>query len=383
MTHVLMVIPYFGGVKDGNPDVVDLAIELQKNGYRVTVLTTRYNGEESCEEVQGVRIFRTEPIFSLSKVDYSISFPFVSLSRLVRKYDVDVVHGVMEFGTQTLSAAAISSLLKKPFVLTIQGAVTTFGKPYVDAAFAVFDHTVVRAFSVIPKKVIVLSRRLSERALQIGIPRSKIRVIPSGINSENEFNPELFDPEVARKEFGLQDKILVGFVGRLVRLKGLLFMLHALKKLQNDLSNLHLVVVGDGPDKSFIESIANRLNLPVTMTGWMKRSKLPHVLSAIDIFVNPSLSEGLPISVMEAMAMQKPVIATDVGGTEDLVRDGENGFLFPPCDTSALASAIKKLANNVDMRLKMGLMGRAIIERDFCFSTVVAKVSEVYEEAIY
>jgi glycosyltransferase involved in cell wall biosynthesis len=377
-----MVVPYFGGLKDGNPDVVDLAVELQKNGHEITVLTTRWNNDKPYEDLKGVRIHRVKPIFSLSQMDYSLSFPLVPLLRLIRKSDVDVVHGVMEFGTQTLLAAAVSSLLKKPFVLTIQGAVTTFGSPYVDAAFSIFDHTIVRTFSIVPKRVIVLGNRLSERAKQIGISRSRVRVIPSGINSENEFNPELFDPDVTRKELGLQSKILVGFVGRLVRLKGLSFLLHALKTLQNELPNLHLVVTGDGPDKAFTKKTAEKLNLPVTMTGWIRRNELPRLISAIDIFVNPSLSEGLPIAVMEAMAMQKPVIATNVGGTEDLVKDGENGFLVPPRDTSALAFAIRKLANNADMRLKMGLMGRDIIERGFCFSTVAAKVSEVYKDAI-
>lgn len=383
MTRVLMVVPFFGGVKDGNPDVVDLAVELQKNGHEITVLTTRYRNESSFEKIQNVRVFRTKPTLSLSGIDYCISFPVGSLVKLFRKYRADVVHGVMEFGTQTMTAAAVSSFLEKPFVLTIQGAVTTFGAPYVDAAFSVFDRTVVKACAIIPKRVIVVGRRLSERALQLGINQSKIRVVPSGIHSENEFNPKLFDPDAARKGFGFPDKILVGFVGRLVRLKGLRFLLYALKALRKEIPELHLVVIGDGPDKLFIESVAENLNLPITMTGWVRRSELPFALSAIDIFVNPSLSEGLPISVMEAMAMQKPVVATDVGGTEDLVKDRENGFLIPPSDVSALAFTIKELAIDADLRLKMGQIGRTIIERDFSFGTIVSKVSEVYKEAIY
>jgi len=378
-----MVVPYFGGIAHGNPDVVDLAVELHKKGHEVTVLTTRCNSEASYEEVQAVRIYRTRPILAFSEIPYSISFPLTTLRRVIRKYNVDVVHGVMEFGTQTLSAAAVSSLLKKPFVLTIQGAVTTFGVAHVDAVFSLFDHTIVRTFSFIPKRVIVLSKALSERARQIGIPWSRIRVIPSGIRCENEFNDELFDHEVVRKEFGFDDKIVVGFVGRLVRLKGLLYLMYALKTLEKEFPNLHLIIAGDGPERSLIEHMAQKLNLNVTMTGRLRHSEIPRVLSAIDIFVNPSLTEGLPIAVMEAMAMQKPVVATDVGGTQDLVKDGENGFLVPPCDISALTFAIKRLAQDADMRLKMGTVGRTIVERDFSFSTIVPKVNNVYKEAIY
>lgn len=383
MIRVLMVVPFFGGLREGNPDVVDLAVELQKTGHEVTVLTTRYKNEASYEEVQGVRIYRSQAILYLSKIDYGISLPFITLHRMIRKYNVDVVHGVMEFGMQTLSAALISSLLKKPFVLTIQGAATTFGAAHVDAMFSLFDQTVVRMFSFIPKRVIVLSKELSERARQIGIPYSKIRVVPSGIHCENEFNHKLFDHEAVRKEFELQDKIIVGFVGRLVRLKGLVYLLYALKNLEKEFPNLHLLIVGYGQEKSFIEKIAQKLNLNVTFTGRIKRREIPRVISAMDMFVNPSLTEGLPIAVMEAMAMRKPVVATNVGGTQDLVRDGENGFLVPPRDVSALSSAIKKLVQDADMRLKMGVAGRAIIERDFCFSTIVAKVDDVYKQAIY
>lgn len=380
--NVLVAIPYFGGLKDGNPDVVDLALELGKRGHTVIVLTARYGNEALYEELNGVRIFRIRPVCYLSKIDYGVSFPFLKLHSLIRKHRIDVVHGVMEFGTQTLSAMVISSVFEKPFVLTIQGGVTTFASARVDALFSLVDYGIVRRLSFIPKKVIILSKNLLERACKIGIPRSKIQVIPSGIHYENDFNPKLFDRDKVREEFGFENKTVVGFVGRLVRLKGLFFLLHAQKMLQQQIPNLHLLIIGEGPEKSLVESTAKRLNLSITMTGWVRRNDVPRLLSGIDIFVNPSLTEGLPISVMEAMAMQKPVVATDVGGTSDLINNGEDGFLIPPCDVKSLVKAIKTLTLNSDLRLNMGRAGRAIIEKNFRLSTVVSKVEKVYEEAI-
>jgi len=379
--NVLIVIPYFGGLKDGNPDVVDLAVELRKRGHMVTVLATSYGDDLLYEEKYGVNIFREKPTYYFQGIDYSVCFPVFKFLRLIKKFDIEIVHGVMEFGTQTLTGMVLSRFMKKPFVLTIQGAVETFGSPQVDAVAGMFDYG-VRTLSPLVKKSIILSKNLLQRAQNIGIPKEKIRVIPSGVHHENEFNPILFNSDEIRKKLGLEGKFVIGFSGRLVRLKGLNFLLYAQKLLQKEIGNLHLLVIGDGPERPLLKSISRRLNLNVTFVGWVKRSNVARFLSAIDAFVNPSLTEGLPISVMEAMAMQKAIVATDVGGTSDLVEDGRNGFLVHPSEVKPLVSAIRTLFFDRDLRLGMGRVGRDIIKMNFDWGAIVEKTEKVYEEAL-
>lgn len=380
--NILIVIPYFGGLRGGNPDVVDLAIRLQKRGHTVIVLTGGYNDDLLYEEQHGVWIFRVKSLCYLSKIDYGISFPVWELHKLMKDFDIEIVHGIMEFGTQTVLAVFLSSVLRKPFVLTLQSAVRTFGVSYVDSLVKVFDFSVGRMVSLKTKKVIALSENLLERAYRIGFSREKIRVIPTSIPYIKEFNPRFFDSSKTRKELGVNDKIVVCFVGRLVPLKGLFFLLRAQRMLQKSIANLHLLIVGDGPKRLFIESMSKEFDLSTTFIGYVDRSEIPFYLSVADIFVNPSLSEGLPLTVMEAMAMQKAVVATDVGGTSDLVKNGENGYLVSPGDAKSLADAIKTLALDNNLRLNMGRAGRDLIKRSFDWDTIVRKIEKVYEEAL-
>ncbi len=379
--NILIVIPYFGGVRGGNPDVVDLAIQLQKRGHTVIALTASYNDDLLYEEEQGVRIFRVKPFCYFSRIDYGISFPILEFHRLMKNFDIQIVHGIMLIGTQTFSAAFISSFFRKPFVLTVQGLQRAY-VPSVDAISTAFDYSVARVVSLVAKKAIILSENLSERAYKMGFAREKIRVVPTSIPYKREFNPSFFDSNGIRKELGVSDKIVVCFVGRLVRLKGLSFLMHVQKMLQKHITNLHLLIVGDGPERGFVESISRKYGLNTSIIGWVNREKVPFYLSAADIFVNPSLTEGLPLTVMEAMALQKAVVATDVGGTSDLVKNGENGFLIPPSDVKSLAKAIKTLASNDKLRLKMGFAGRNIIERSFDWDSIVRKIEKVYEEVL-
>jgi len=379
--NVLIVVPFFGGAKNGNPDVVDLAVELRKRGHRVVVLTTCYGEDKYYEEKNGVEVFRTRSHY-VSRMDYSISFPFFKLRKLIGEFHIDIVHGIMEFGTQTMSATLMSSVKRKPFVLTIQGAATTFGAPHLDALMKTFDHSIARMMSLKASRVIILSERLSERAQKIGVTREKIRVVPTTIPFREEFNPEFFDSHETKKKLGFDEKLVIGFCGRLVRLKGLIFLLNALDLLQHDFDNLQLLVVGDGPERHYLESFAKEISLPTEIVGWVKRDEIPTYLSAVDIFVNPSLTEGLPLTVMEAMAMQKAVVATDVGGTSDLIRNHENGFLVPPSDIRSLATAIRTLVLDGKLRLDLGHEARKMIENNFDWNVIIPKVEKVYEEAL-
>jgi glycosyltransferase involved in cell wall biosynthesis len=233
------------------------------------------------------------------------------------------------------------------------------------------------------KRIIVLSEKLSWRAQQIGASPSKIRVVPTTVRYKDEFDPTRYDSERTRRELGLDGDTVIGYVGRLVRLKGLAYLLRAFEKLLKDSHSIHLLIVGYGPERSSIESAVSKLGLKTTITGWVERRNVPHYVSAMDILVNPSLTEGLPLTVMEAMAMQKPVVATDVGGTSDLISNGLNGFLVPPHDTRSISTAINTLLLDPRLRHTMGIAGRRIIEENFSWDVIVPKVEKVYEEALH
>ena len=152
-------------------------------------------------------------------------------------------------------------------------------------------------------------------------------------------------------------------VGRLQAPKDALTLLRGLAKLPR--GTYEAVIVGDGPDRPELASEARRLGLESVVQLAGERNDVPELLAASDIFVLSSRSEGLPLSILEAMAAGLPVVATTVGGVPELVLEGETGLLVPPGDPQALAGAIERLLDDSTLRGRLGAAGRIRVEERF------------------
>lgn len=378
-----MTSPGFAGIRGSNPDHVELSRILTERGHSLHVVTNRFGKDPFYEELSGVKIFRIEPLCYLSHVDYAIAFPLTRIFWLIKKYRINVIHAIGTVATLTFTAALASRITRIPLVLTIQGAATTSADPLVDVVKELYDKSIASFVGRTSKTVITLSSKLAQRALDIGAKESKIRVVPNGIDT-NMFNPDFHDSKEIKKRLGFEPSdLVVGFTGRLVPLKGVEYLLQALEKVKSTIPSINLLIVGDGAQRSEIESKARNWDLSVKITGWVNRKELPYYLAAMDIFVFPSLTEGIPVAVMEAMAMSKPIVATNVGGIPDLVEQGKNGFIGPSCNSDFIVGAIQKLAMTRGLRKQMGQASRRLIESRFSWDELVPKVEEVYERALF
>jgi len=180
---------------------------------------------------------------------------------------------------------------------------------------------------------------------------------------------------------GLGDATVIGYLGRLVPVKGLKYLLLAMKELQQEFPNTHLLIVGDGLQKAELERITQTLGIDASFVGW-KKDLLPYY-ETFDIFVLPSLQEGLSHSLLEAMAMKKPVIATNVGGNGDVIRHGKNGFLVPARNPKLLSSSVKKLIDNNSLRKKIGTLNRKTIEKEFSWENTVSQFEDLYRNLLH
>jgi glycosyltransferase involved in cell wall biosynthesis len=201
----------------------------------------------------------------------------------------------------------------------------------------------------------------------------KIKIIHCGVD------PALYDrpagpPLPARRD----DEIRLVFVGRLAPVKGLRVLLAALAQLRDDLPNLHLVLVGDGPDRKTLETAAAPLGDRVTFTGYLSQNEVAQAMQAADICVLPSFAEGVPVVLMEAMASRKPVIATQVAGVGELVEDGVSGFIVPPGDMESLAARIRVLAGDAKLRAQMGKAGRDKVVAEFDIADEVVRLAGLF-----
>ncbi|WP_299843951.1 glycosyltransferase [uncultured Jannaschia sp.] len=184
----------------------------------------------------------------------------------------------------------------------------------------------------------------------------KLRIVHCGVV------PELYDmPVPAEPKAGLH----LVFVGRLAPVKGLRILLDALARAREARPDMRLTIIGDGPDRTELERLAAPMGAAVSFAGALSQADVAARLAAADALVLPSFAEGVPVVLMEAMASGKPVIATRVAGVSELVEDGVSGYLVPPGDVETLTARLLDLADNPDLRVKMGQAGREKVVRDF------------------
>jgi glycosyltransferase involved in cell wall biosynthesis len=210
----------------------------------------------------------------------------------------------------------------------------------------------------------------------IGLPAEKLVVILNGVELPKEPIPS---PQEARAGLGLPlDGSVLGAVSRLEPAKGIPFLIRALAQVDN----ATLVIVGDGAERAALEALANDLGVARRIHWAGHRRDGDRLLPAFDLFVQPSLHEGLPNTVLEAMAAGLPVVATGVGGTPEVVVDGITGLLVPPRDPDALAQAITRLLHDPDLRLQMGQAGRERVASHFTVARMVEQTEQLYEQLL-
>ncbi len=174
------------------------------------------------------------------------------------------------------------------------------------------------------------------------------------------------------------DETRLIFVGRVAPVKGLRLLVDAMLQLSEELTDLTLTIVGDGPDRALIEEAAKPLGDRVRFTGYLSQDAVAEELRAADAAVLPSFAEGVPVFLMEAMASGKPVIATQVAGVGELVIAGETGLLVPPGDTASLIDAIRRIATDPARRTAMGKAGRLRVADAFDIRIEAARLATLF-----
>jgi glycosyltransferase involved in cell wall biosynthesis len=183
-----------------------------------------------------------------------------------------------------------------------------------------------------------------------------------------------------RREFGLStDAPVIGAIGRMVWQKGFEYLIECVPEIVKTYPDAKILIVGDGPLRERLEALSEELRVRDNLIFTGFRSDIQDILSAIDILVVPSLLEGFPMVTLEAMAMAKPIVATNIDGITEQITDGVNGILVPPKDPSALAKAIIKVINDKELARSMGLAARKKVKQEFSVEKMVAETEKVYQ----
>lgn len=231
------------------------------------------------------------------------------------------------------------------------------------------------------ERFITVCQMLEDQLVSEGIPKDKIVTIHNGLEID-KYNPETPGAQV-RQEFGIaDDDILIGIIARLHPVKGHTYLFEAMSKAVKHFPKLKLLVVGTGPDRAKLEKTVKYLGIggSVIFTGF--RKDIPNILAAMDILVLSSLSEGLSLTVIEGMAMKKPVLATEVGGTPEIITSGVDGYLVPPADAAALERGIAWLAADRSRALEVGAAARKTVEAGFTARLMAEKTGQLYRDIL-
>jgi glycosyltransferase involved in cell wall biosynthesis len=214
---------------------------------------------------------------------------------------------------------------------------------------------------------------------QYGFPRTRLHLIPNGVNLE-QFRPQPAGGGL-RASWGVPDGVrLLGVVGRLSRQKGHLVLFEALPLIWETHADLHVALIGAGELEPELRERAARID-PLGRIHFVgQQEHMPAALAALDLFALPSLYEGLPFAVLEAMAMELPIVATAVDGVAEVIEDGRTGLLVPPGAPQPLAQAIVRLIEDEGLSIRLRRAARAHVTRSFDQKRMIANTFALYRQ---
>ena len=226
-------------------------------------------------------------------------------------------------------------------------------------------------------KIIAISRAVKRVLIEGRVNEDKIAVIPSGIDTKKFDNVKRAD--YLFREFNIPDKrLMIGTIAHLTDHKGHTYLLDAIPQVLKEFPHSFFLFVGDGELKDFLKTKSRILGIrdKVFLTGF--REDIPEILSILDLFVLPSHLEGLCTSLMDAMCMEVPIVATTAGGIPEVIENEKTGLLVPPKNPSALAKAIIELLKDKNKREMFVSEGKKKVLKEFTASNMVEAVEKVY-----
>lgn len=334
------------------------------SGFRVKLFSLTKPNSEALIEC-GVEVHANS--FNAST---KLLYPFAirELLKLIKEFNPDIMHAHYASSYGLLGAM----LGFHPFVVSVWGSdVYEFPRQS-------FIHKALFRYNL--KKADRICSTSNTMALEIKkYTDTDIKIIPFGVDMN------LFKPFYAHHVFS-NDAIVIGTVKTLEKGYGIGFLIDAFAILSQRLKNypIKLLIVGKGSLDRFLKAKVKDLHIEgdTVFTGQISQSEVPFYHNMLSISVFPSLSESFGVSVVEAMACEKPVVVTNVGGLPEVVENGVTGLIVPPADAQKLADAIEKLVKDEVMRISMGKQGRQRVERLYDWKNNLASMISVYEELL-
>jgi len=297
-------------------------------------------------------------VFGDDEAVQSEAFPRKQLIAAATEFKPDIIHAQSQ--NVLPPAAALAKTLKRPFVVTIHECLKRCRE---------LKNLGDRCGGIIAVSEAVREHLVNESK----VPKASIKVIPNGIDVREYSVPP------AR---GHDATPVVGTAGALEAIKGHEFFVKAARRILSECTPVQFVIAGNGGEEGSLRRMASDLGLRKEVTFVSEVTSYKRVIGALDVFVMPSLQEGFGFTILEAMALAKPVVASGVGGIYSLVKDGRTGILVPKANPNAIAEAVVKLLTDADLRMRIGGAARKRVKDEFSLSASVSATTDVYDQSL-
>ncbi len=358
-----------GRVGGGETHVLELASNLDKSKYEPVVLS--FTPGPMVDELNN-RGIRTEIVFTERAFDYNI---WGKVKDFMQKENFDIVHA---HGTRAMSNVFRSARkLKIPLLYTVHGWSFHLDQKYPVRRLRELSEKFLT--NKADKTICVSYSNQKDGLERFNMKRSI--VIYNAVDLM-KFNPDMQFRDI-RNELGVgNDKVLIGYIVRITGQKDPFTLLKGFKKVTKESKDAVLLIVGEGDLKDETVNLAKELKLDNQLIFQPFRSDIPDILNAIDIYCLPSLWEGFPIGILEAMAMRKTVVASSVDGNKELIKEGETGLMLPHSNPDKLAEVLLKAIKDEQLREKLSENGYQFIKKQFGIERLIKEIDEVYENMI-
>jgi glycosyltransferase involved in cell wall biosynthesis len=361
--------PFLGG---GQITLLTLANGLDKERFEVAAA---FMGEGPLgEELRKAGI----PCFAVDLRKKAGPGAVAGIAGVLRKNAIDILHthgGVAGlYGRLAARKAGIRAV-----VHTVHGIhYLHYRNPFLRTVFIVLERWLARMTDAI---VFVSAADLDRgKRLRLASP-AQARLIRNGV-PETIGIPSDFDPLKKKAELGAEGRPLVVAVSRLHRQKGLIHLLHAAPLVRREIPDVQIVVAGGGPLENRLAAKGRMMRLGGNLLLLGERADAREILAAADVFVLPSLWEGLPYVLVEAAALGKAIVATDIDGVREVLRSGVTGILVPPKDAGSLAAAVVSLLEDKAFAGQLGARAQAEIPSRFSVPTMIKETERLYLEIL-
>ena len=366
--------------------VAYLTAGLAERGYDTTLVAgTIARGEESMAFVADAHNVHIETLSELHREISPIRDlrAILRLARLIRRERPTILHThTAKAGAVGRIAALLAGNARPPIVVhTFHGHVLRgyFGRT-MTFGFRTLERWLARATT----SLVAVSPEVRDDLVALRVaPASKFTVVRLGIDLAHRIASDDDQRRETRRQMGLRDdEFVVGWVGRMTAVKNTDRVVRALQTLVDLGVDARLLLVGDGPDRDHLERYAHELGVMKRCLFLGYQEDVARFYDAIDALVLPSVNEGTPVSVIEALAAERPAVATRVGGTPDIIRDGIDGFLVDPADNGELADRLAELAGDAPRRAAMGAAGRARVLERYAVGRLIDDIDRLYRELL-